>query len=890
MRPNVEREWDATARDVRLIYESPVPLNEEQRKLLMALQNPKCRYAVVEGPPGTGKSHSITALVFDAIMNGKSVLVLSDKMEALDVVEDKLSQALNDVRPGDDFQNPILRLGRQSGTYAKILRKGTRDRIQTHYHAAAPILKRSRKKAQEQTEKLRQDINKTVDCLSSVDMEKLTRYERLIKALGLSEFESMPKSDDLGNTLANSLGILNGLEDSAREEILTLLAATQDDADRLTSALRQRLFEARVRESEGAELALLAEFESIRLEHVTWLKNVLIEFKDLRSPIFGYLFKRDEKKALQSALDKRMPLSGIQPPHKRVSKLMDAADVMISIRNEAQAAALTDKQLQESFGRLAKGPVKTAMPDTVLNLPALVSSVNRGGASVFEALLGTVPSLTDWIRFDASLKDTVEKVIELLGLHEAVARAFEALPPLDLQKTQAELQQRQAFELAHKLDGNVIDFVTNKGALATTLRSLIAKKQPFPSDRFGDLKKAFPCIIAGIREFADYIPLEPGIVDLVVIDEASQVSIGQALPALLRGKQIVVLGDEQQFANVKTSTASRAVNQEYVNELEAVFVKNFAVDAEKLERMRNFDVRTSILRFFDLIKHFDVMLKKHFRGYAELISFSSRYFYDRQLQAIRIRAIPVGDVLRFSVVEFTGGPELRNANEAECVFIEEELDALLEEEDPPSVGVITPFREQQKLLTRALHFDSENSEDYKERLRLKVMTFDSCQGEERDRIYYSMVATENHDRLNYIFPPEMGNYYDGNDKLKAQRLNVGYSRARERIHFVLSKPASAYKGTTREVLKHYQRELENAAKLPSVDEVDPNSPMEAKLLGWLQQTAFFAEYASQIEVVPQFPIGDYLRQLDPYYEHPGYRVDFLVLFTHSTGKKVPIVI
>jgi hypothetical protein len=35
---------------------------------------------------------------------------LSDKKEALDVVEDKITETMNTVRINDDFQNPILRL------------------------------------------------------------------------------------------------------------------------------------------------------------------------------------------------------------------------------------------------------------------------------------------------------------------------------------------------------------------------------------------------------------------------------------------------------------------------------------------------------------------------------------------------------------------------------------------------------------------------------------------------------------------------------------------------------------------------------------------------------------------------------------------------------------
>lgn len=42
------------------------------------------------------------------------------------------------------------------------------------------------------------------------------------------------------------------------------------------------------------------------------------------------------------------------------------------------------------------------------------------------------------------------------------------------------------------------------------------------------------------------------------------------------------------------------------------------------------------------------MLRKHFRGYPELISFSSKTFYQGQLQAVKIRGLPIDDVVSYS--------------------------------------------------------------------------------------------------------------------------------------------------------------------------------------------------------------------------------------------------
>lgn len=48
---------------------------------------------VIEGPPGTGKSQTITNLIAAAMLNGKKVLFVAEKMAALDVVKSRLDKA-----------------------------------------------------------------------------------------------------------------------------------------------------------------------------------------------------------------------------------------------------------------------------------------------------------------------------------------------------------------------------------------------------------------------------------------------------------------------------------------------------------------------------------------------------------------------------------------------------------------------------------------------------------------------------------------------------------------------------------------------------------------------------------------------------------------------------
>ncbi|MEI9966041.1 MAG: hypothetical protein WDM92_16750 [Caulobacteraceae bacterium] len=119
------------------------------------------------------------------------------------------------------------------------------------------------------------------------------------------------------------------------------------------------------------------------------------------------------------------------------------------------------------------------------------------------------------------------------------------------------------------------------------------------------------------------------------------------------------------------------------------------------------------------------------------------------------------------------------------------------------------------------------------------------------------------------------------EKLKQQRLNVGFSRAEELVWFVHSKPIEAYKGTIAKALQHYANLLEKGEVKP--EQTDPNSPMERSVLDWLQKSPFYQAHRDSIEILPQFPIGQYLRQLDPTYQHPAWRVDFLLTFVTEKG-------
>lgn len=874
----VDGEWDGMSVPDRLMAESPIPLNEEQRKILAALGRDDVRFAVVQGPPGTGKSHTITAIAFECILKGQTVLILSDKMEALDVVEDKLTQAINGVRVHESFQNPILRLGRMGGTYNKLLAQSSIDKIKSHHKAAKAQKNELDKNLAAARETLRANIAGQIEHLSAIRIDELrhlheveARVEALapdVAAAVRSGAEVEAKVLDLRNWLAGESGkaMLSAVDTCNPTSVSELTFAMR----RLIASQGMTAFDG-YREAFRLFRTLEPKVDQQRLE------QLIGGYQDLRLPILGWLFRGKALRRLNVEAGAGFQLISSLDLHKRLDDLCKVALALPKIADEADDWELRQSDIDWLFEyRLHRanvpknegiGPFARLVLDVIGYFPELSNtpwsrSLGQPAAPPYRAVLSLCLDIA-----------------EFSELWHRVAGHEMAAPKFDFVGERSKLDQLYATQMTHEMDSRFLSFVETSAATAKTLASVIKKRQKFPTDAFTKLRDAFPCIIAGIREFAEYIPLQRDMFDLVIIDEASQVSVAQAFPALLRAKKILVLGDKRQFSNIKSSQASNEINATYTSALRSFFRERISQDADKLVRASLFDVKKSVIEFFELIANFSIMLRKHFRGYQELISFSSETFYDGHLQAIKVRGRPIEEVIQFTVLDHDGRKErYRNTNSVEADFLERELDALLDEEEPPTVGVITPFREQVNLLNRKL-FGSANAKRYEDELKLKIMTFDTCQGEERELVYYSMVATRGNDLLNYIFPVELKDAFDKvEEALKLQRLNVGFSRAQECIHFVLSKEIDEFNGSARVALQHYHGILASKA-MPEDSDTDPASPMESKVLQWLNAAPFVQQNRDRIEVQAQFPIGDYLRQLDPFYQHPAYRTDFLLTYS-----------
>lgn len=317
----VDDEWDGMPLEEKLVFSSPIPLNPEQRQILRALDKKDCKYIAVEGPPGTGKSHTITAIVFQAILQNQSVLMLSDKKEALDVVEDKITDVMNRVRISDDFQNPILRLGKTGSTYGKILSTTSINKIRNNFRAVRSQEGRLEAGLRDFKDYLTSNINATVVGYGNVDMADIQVLLNLERRYDNGDnypitFGELLMSENSNSHIVDARQSMAVLDETLhyRTDNLTLLdlflsiCGPKQEADTFSKFL---VFAKVVQDLRATyqDRAFLKSFSTITKEHVKSLNSFIEMYKKLGSGIFGYFLKGKQIAQLSRELNAALSLS-----------------------------------------------------------------------------------------------------------------------------------------------------------------------------------------------------------------------------------------------------------------------------------------------------------------------------------------------------------------------------------------------------------------------------------------------------------------------------------------------------------------------------------------------------------------------------------------------------
>ena len=270
-----------------------------------------------------------------------------------------------------------------------------------------------------------------------------------------------------------------------------------------------------------------------------------------------------------------------------------------------------------------------------------------------------------------------------------------------------------------------------------------------------------PCLLMSPLSIAQYLAVSSAAFDIVVFDEASQITVWDAIGAIARAKQVVMVGDPKQLppTNFFQRTDEEADQSDDV--------------PEDMESILDECIGASLP---------SIQLSWHYRSRHEsLIAFSNRRYYGGKLVTF---PSPLTDDRAVSFHYVRGVYEKGGArtNPEEARAIVREIVWRLKSPDcghsDRSIGVVTFNSEQQRLIEDLL--DAERRKDpsiephfAQDRLEpLFVKNLESVQGDERDIMYFSITyGPDVAGRLSMNFGPMNR---DGGER----RLNVAITRAR----------------------------------------------------------------------------------------------------------------
>ena len=712
---------DAREMDINTSPETlAIPVDADSSQLEAVVETERGRSFVLFGPPGTGKSQTITNLIANALYHNKRVLFVAQKKTALDVVQSRLANI--------GLAPFCLELHSN-----KMDKKHFLAQIQEAIETAANSDKEAYLRAANSLYAQRLQLVNYIDALHRKHKNGYSLYECIdkyisldTKPLALPEDYTNEMTREDAETVCNMimslesakimLGVepaehpLHGMLPCKQQEKSSGYAkayATNDTIDKLLPTL-------------------LPAVKNIK-QQIERSQKMSINYKTTRQYIDNdYKFK----KFLAIATIEETLLDDIDMLLAAVERWNNNIESLSSWQKYADMInALYDIKLDSAVNMYLDGVELTAITK------AFMAAFYKGTA---EKMIknDTTLSTFNGLLFEQVIEKyvTLKKEFQNLTRKELVAKLVANIP---LDTHDPELSSEMT--LLRKR-------ISNKGRGAS-IRNIIDQMPIL-------LPRLCPVMLMSPLSVAQYIDMNGPKFDIVVFDEASQMQTSEAIGAIARANTAVIVGDPKQmpptnFFAINTTDEENA-------------------DIDDLESILDDCISLSMPARY---------LGWHYRSKHEsLISFSNKNYYDNKLVTF-----PSADDIKSRVswqhVEgfYDFGKTRTNRAEAEAIVAEviERLHRVPER----SIGIVAFSRQQSDMIEDIL---SEELAKYPELERqnnqseepLFIKNLENVQGDERDIILFSVgygPDKEGHVSMNFGPLNKAGG---------ERRLNVAVSRAR----------------------------------------------------------------------------------------------------------------
>ena len=260
---------------------------------------------------------------------------------------------------------------------------------------------------------------------------------------------------------------------------------------------------------------------------------------------------------------------------------------------------------------------------------------------------------------------------------------------------------------------------------------------------------------------SDHLPMEKEMFDFVVSDESSQLLLSHSIGAFQRGKKSVICGDPKQM-----------VPSSY-------FKKKQVIEMSLLQHA-----------FYHLPK---IFLSNHYRSrHPRLIAFSNANFYQNRLKSFQ-NTKAIEDPIEHHFI--TGGVYHERQNKKEANAVAQKIK--IEIDNKLKIGIVAFSEKQLQLIQECL--ENETRLKLNKRIEEKsafAHSLENVQGDECDLLFISMGYGFNKEGdFQMRFGPV--NINGGH-----HRLNVLFSRAKEKIHFFSSVQLKDFSKSNNEGVRH----------------------------------------------------------------------------------------
>jgi hypothetical protein len=315
---------------------------------------------------------------------------------------------------------------------------------------------------------------------------------------------------------------------------------------------------------------------------------------------------------------------------------------------------------------------------------------------------------------------------------------------------------------------------------------------------FDLLFEVFPIVMGEIKSLHPYLPFKEESIDLLILDEASQVNLAEIFPILFRAKRFCIVGDHNQLG-IKAGGVIfiSKVFEKLTWQKQFAGLPGYPLDFKSAQDR---DLLVSESSILDLIRNdlnpvtaAPVLLNEHFRSLPMLAEFTSEQFYRDESPDSGLRimtAVPDKKALNaFMDLEVTSKREensqinkgevdkafeviLSFANQVPTDLTKEVFDMPQLLGRPISVGVVCFIRDQvnymKEEVLRLL------TDEQQERISLMIGTPEEFQGNERDVMIFTPAIDEEQKRSKAFMEDR-------------NRFNVATSRAKYFKYFIHGK-------------------------------------------------------------------------------------------------------